>query len=236
MLAYAKDLPEVGGTIKALINLVRNPDNPASWASAWLSARFADRLTIADSREIVIAFKELFNESLRKMYDICGTLTFKTRARKTWAVECDEFSQASYLANYTVYFSNADGGSDLMKFIRTAYEWDFYPTLGNLWDLVPYSFVADWFLNIGGLFEKIDASIQTNYYSFHKVIKSIKQTHYLFGNYPEYTTLTAKSAYTVFYRRLISRRLDSFCYQAEWRLPSAINIVDSASLILQRIS
>jgi hypothetical protein len=235
MIAYAKDLPEVGGTIKALINLVRNPDNPASWASAWLSARFADRLTIADSKEIVVAYKELLNESLRKLYDVCGLLTFKTRARKTWAVQCDENSQASYLANYAVYYTNADGDSALMKLIRTAYEWDFYPTLGNLWDLVPYSFVADWFLNIGNLFEKADAGIQSNYYNFHKIVKSIKQTHYLYGGYPEYSTLVAKSAHTVMYKRIIGRRLDSFCYQAEWSLPSPINVVDGASLILQQI-
>lgn len=236
MIAYAKDLPEVGGTIKALINLVRNPDNPASWASAWLSARFADRLTIADTKEIVVAYKELLNESLRKMYDICGLLTFKTHARKTWAVQVDAESQASYLANYAVYYTNADGDSALMKAIRTAYEWDFYPTLGNLWDLVPYSFVADWFLNIGELFEKADASLQSNYYNFHKIVKSIKQTHYLYGGYPEYTTLVARSAHTVMYKRIIGRRLDSFCYQAEWSLPSSINVVDGASLILQKIS
>jgi hypothetical protein len=66
-------------------------------------------------------------------------------------------------------------------------------------------------------------------------VKSIKQTHYLYGGYPEYSTLVAKSAHTVTYKRIIGRRLDSFCYQAEWSLPSPINVVDGASLILQQI-
>jgi len=32
------------------------------------------------------------------------------------------------------------------------------PTLANLWDLVPFSFVADWFVNIGGRLDNVDAA------------------------------------------------------------------------------
>lgn len=32
----------------------------------------------------------------------------------------------------------------------------FFPTLNNLWDLVPYSFVIDWFIDVGDFLERID--------------------------------------------------------------------------------
>lgn len=33
------------------------------------------------------------------------------------------------------------------------------PTLANLWDLVPFSFVADWFFNLSDRYADIDSSI-----------------------------------------------------------------------------
>lgn len=36
----------------------------------------------------------------------------------------------------------------------------FLPTLQNVWDLIPYSFVIDWFVDIGSLLERIDADIR----------------------------------------------------------------------------
>jgi hypothetical protein len=42
------------------------------------------------------------------------------------------------------------------KIARAGYELDALPTASNLWDLVPLSFVVDWFLPIGKYFEKIE--------------------------------------------------------------------------------
>lgn len=36
-----------------------------------------------------------------------------------------------------------------------------FPSVDNLWDLVPYSFVIDWFVDIGGFLERVDTSYRT---------------------------------------------------------------------------
>lgn len=44
----------------------------------------------------------------------------------------------------------------LQRISRSAYELDITPSLANLWDLVPFSFVIDWFLPIGDQLSKIE--------------------------------------------------------------------------------
>lgn len=235
LLAYVKDLPEIGATLRAFQELVKNPKNPAAWASAWLSYRFADRLTISDTRELALSLQKEYISHAQMIQAGLQRLTSTTHSREEWTDATEGFSH--YLACYTVEFSPADNGSELQKLIRIAQEWDFYPTLGNMWDLVPYSFVIDWFVDIGGIFDTIDRNIQAKYYNFSRVTKSVKQTRYLSNEeLPEYSLLTARSGYACSYTRRTGRRLDSFCYQAEWGLPSATNIVDAASLILQKFS
>lgn len=58
------------------------------------------------------------------------------------------------------------------------------PTLSSLWDLVPWSFVVDWFANIGGRLSDIDSSVEMLAfdisYSVHtiKVVSTLTTEHY----------------------------------------------------------
>jgi hypothetical protein len=43
-----------------------------------------------------------------------------------------------------------------LRFMRKLYEVDILPTASNLWDLIPYSFVVDWFVPLGNKLEDIE--------------------------------------------------------------------------------
>jgi len=47
------------------------------------------------------------------------------------------------------------------------------PTLSNMWDLIPFSFVADWFTNIGGKLEAVDANMTMLAFDIHFVTSSM---------------------------------------------------------------
>lgn len=238
LIAYAKDLKEVGGTIRAIVELIRDPENPKRWASAWLSLRFADRLTIADSKELASALFELLKEQcgllLGMERNAISTLRSRHRYYTDVAPKTGRSYHASVLTSYKADFSKLGADNSLMGIIRTAYEWDFYPTLGNLWDLIPYSFVVDWFIGIGGSLEAIDAQIQSRYYNWHKIVKSIR-VEQIFSDLPEYEHITCQHGARILYQRFVGRRLDPIGYQPDVGLPSTINLVDGASMILQRI-
>lgn len=50
-------------------------------------------------------------------------------------------------------------------------------SLANVWDMIPYSFVVDWFFQISNLLESIDAWLQTSELTFSKVWYSFKSVY-----------------------------------------------------------
>jgi hypothetical protein len=49
------------------------------------------------------------------------------------------------------------------------------PGLYNLWDMIPFSFVADWFSGLGDLFEDMDQSLYLRYYKVDELLIGIKK-------------------------------------------------------------
>lgn len=64
-----------------------------------------------------------------------------------------------------------------MGLIKTAKMWGMYPELENLWDIIPFSFVVDWFVQYGDLFETMDNYMYLeNYFPVLYTIASAKAT------------------------------------------------------------
>jgi hypothetical protein len=51
-----------------------------------------------------------------------------------------------------------------------------FPSLTNIWDLVPYSFVLDWFINIGDFLDRIDTRQRIERLNVKYVTMSTKKT------------------------------------------------------------
>jgi hypothetical protein len=111
----------------------------------------------------------------------------------------------------------------LMRQIRKAYEWDYYPTLGNVWDMIPLSFVVDWFVNVSDIFESVDRMVQARYYDVASILQSVKAE----GACPGFPGVVLS-----FYDRTLSNSLNLGVSSVKLGLPSAINIVDGISLFL----
>jgi len=54
----------------------------------------------------------------------------------------------------------SDEDSEFDRLISSIDSLGFAPTLENIWDLIPYSFVVDWFIDIGGLLERVDTRLR----------------------------------------------------------------------------
>lgn len=51
-----------------------------------------------------------------------------------------------------------------------------YPGMVNLWDMIPYSFVVDWFLPLGDIFQQLETNIRCNTtdYVFERINYSVQ--------------------------------------------------------------
>ena len=198
-MAYLKDLKEFASELQAIAKLVKNPLNPKSWASLFLNFQYGSRLTISDT------FK-LINGIIRCARDV------KKLRKKAWrssramsrsdvlhpTVGC----KGSRFTNYKVYYKPYDSG--IMSYVHKLASWDLLPTSANLWDFIPFSFVVDWFVDIGGLLESIDSAAMATSLDVVGVLFSTKDTYLINADLPGQQVLS--SEYTV-YRRCWSRTL-----------------------------
>lgn len=125
----------------------------------------------------------------------------------------------------------------LMKAIKGFYDWDLYPSLGNMWDLIPYSFCVDWIAGIGDLLEDIDANTYMRYYQARSIMKSTKITtgpvdnQQILGSIPGACGLVS---YT-YYRRWVEFSFDPMPLSVDFHPENLLgHWVEGASLIIQR--
>lgn len=108
------------------------------------------------------------------------------------------------------------------------------PTLSNLWDLVPYSFVVDWFAQVGDLLERIDMRLQLLRYDIRTVTmsrKDIRSTVFV----PTLSCPLAGPATMVRYKRWVTGRCPvPPVFQSSTSTASG-HWLEATALIIQRL-
>lgn len=160
MIAFLRDLRHPTEMIPKLKKL----KSLKGLAGNYLSVEYGILPTISDLENIVAAIKK------RKPY-------------------LDKNGFSTYSAGYTKSISDGDFTHTLEQHLKLAIEnednelqmlteavdsWGFLPTFTNVWDLVPYSFVLDWFVDVGGLLERVDTRLKLLQYNIRYVTMSRK--------------------------------------------------------------
>jgi hypothetical protein len=217
MLALFGDLRNIGkSTASGLLDLMHGVKNPRRLARAWLSARYGDKLTYQDLKSLFEGFTRDHWRRSRVTQYLFG------RSRRTVSALHYDGKQFSVRLNCQIALQPKDYNL-LMKQVRSAYEWDYYPSLANMWDLVPLSFVVDWFVDVSSIFEDLDRMVQARYYSVVCAINTVKAST---------GSNTLKGVELSYYDREPVRNLSLGMSSVNLGLPSAINIVDGISLFL----
>ena len=167
-LALFKDCAEMSASARQTGKLIQSllaRKKPASViAKLFLAFHYGWKLLASDLKS--------FNDDLTKFNSLSSPYQ-KCSSGSTF-----ESHGASYTAYYHCYYERYGRLKSLLdQFISFA---DLELTLDNIWDLIPYSFVVDWFFNIGDMLESM-----SSYYHMtqeHRVIctgRSIKCTRHV---------------------------------------------------------
>lgn len=197
-------------------------------SSFFLGNKYGYQLTYADAQSIGGALERLRQNVKRGQKEI-QKLTSACKAtlpgRVPLTVEC----------HYTAKVGTSN--DPLMQGIKGLFDWDLYPSLGNMWDLIPYSFVADWVVGLGDLFEDIDANVYMRYYQAKSIMKSTKistgpvNNQQILGSLPGACGLVS---YT-YYRRWVENSFDPMPLSVDFHPENLLgHWVEGASLIIQR--
>jgi hypothetical protein len=185
-LAYIKDIVEIPAFGAGLVNLASDfsdelgkmgkyllsRDAPYNlkkkigkklakdMSSGYLSSHYGLKLTILDTQEIASAIDKV--DTVQK-YQTLGASDTCVVELPGWGTSCEvSVKLTAIVGSYDdkqLYCCESikesmDQLSNHVK--RAGYELDVLPTASNIWDLVPFSFVADWFLPIGDYFAQCE--------------------------------------------------------------------------------
>lgn len=224
-IAYIKDMPELFGELKALKQVLGNPKDARAWASLILSANYGTRLTIQDTVELINAIIKAAKSAHKADKRQFSTL----RARSGYSVTGPKFMSGHRELHYKIYHKVIPEGA--MSFIDSLYRWDLLPTAGNIWDLIPYSFVIDWFVNIGDGIELADATLYAQTLKVLGITYSYKD---IFQLPPSVDGLVINGGQLTAYHRMLSNRISLPSYSLEFNQGYENNIIQGGSLLIQK--
>jgi hypothetical protein len=184
----------------------------SSAAKAFLGVHFGIKLTLLD-------IQEMLNSKI------------EVGVKRVSSQESGVAGAFTWTARYHVYYT--DGLTQSLAAFLSKYadiDWD----AANVWDMVPYSFIVDWFYDLGRAFSAAD-----NYYSLRKVYRvagtcdSLKMERPLRpGEIPGDGLSDLRFTY---YRRHVSEKpvvpLENYS-----STPTSTNLVEGAALIVARIA
>jgi hypothetical protein len=156
----------------------------------------------------------------------------KVHARSSGTVD---FLNHQWSARYnlTAYLDNYDQG--IMGLMNSLDRWGFYPDREAVWELVPFSFIVDWFSNVQENLARRDAQSWREYYNCHACITSYKlETDWSYQDQNASSTLGG-SAHISLYNRSVQPGLPQPEVDLDVHLPKGLHQwVTGAALVIQR--
>jgi hypothetical protein len=162
-LAYLGDFAKIGSLLQQIGDIAKILKNPVAstakssmaemlktMSSAYLLEHYGIRLGIQDTEAILDAADKV---------ELTRTMRYGAQATTEITRDSGTPLQAMRRCTLDIDAVTSEQASLLMsvqQMKRTLYDLDIVPSLENIWDMVPYSFVVDWFLPIGQYFESLE--------------------------------------------------------------------------------
>lgn len=196
---------------------------------AYLSFRYGLSLTAKDTEELLFKTRSL-------CIGTKGWITSRARDSETvsWRTYSGFSVETLTTYNMKLYVNNYPEW--LIQGINRLMVADFFPTLELAWDMIPFSFVADWFINIGDLLEVIDGGTLLSTFKILSCVYSRRSTCSVAVSemFPELSGVIGGDLQIVYYNRFVNQRPPQPVL--EFSTPQTFtHWVEGAALIMQRL-
>lgn len=196
-IAYAKDFFEMGKLASSLVRSFGHSIKGVikGLSGAYLAAHYGLKLTVKDTEELASAIDRVDLEHETQTLGAQQHVDFDYPGGAS-RITCDLRCTARVKA-----FSNEQ--MDCFKLTKDAmrklYEFDLAPTAANVWDMIPFSFIVDWFAPLGDAAEKLEVRNYCQTFDVHEAFYSRRykwtSTHSFEWNGYKYTGTAIHSLY-----------------------------------------
>lgn len=161
------ELAGISATLRSIFKLGTGKVDASTIASAYLSYKYGPRLTAMDLKTVVkglgkrvrLIDKDYSRSRAREEHSFTPVVGSTGHLNVTWCYKM-------------IYRTHTDDSRD---FLRNWFNSGLFPSLTNAWDLIPLSFVLDWFLRVEPYLDSVDANTYWSLYSIVDVVYSKKE-------------------------------------------------------------
>jgi hypothetical protein len=251
-IAYVKDVLALKDALVPVIAVIKKPFSVKAWASLLLSVKYGARLTFQDTRALAKMFDKVkkCQKSWRDYAEMRNCE--QTRYQTDVYLPLSDYDFSGPPKSDDLYATF--GMSPMCKtYTRVVMRWNLpiedspweevnalindmggRITFADLWDLIPYSFVVDWFVDIGKVISRLDFEGEINKLTLRDRIFTSNCTAMTQCNaYEEFNLAGSLSMET--YNRTLSPYFPPF----PWKIGSPTftrHWYEGALLVLQRIA
>lgn len=185
-LELAAELGQITNSVTKVLTLAGKGISPQVLGAAYLSYKYGLRLT-------GIGVKTIFDNVVDELYRryMSGNIA-RSRAKERIHVPSLSSFRPDCLVEYNYKMFHSRRSGDWRDSLRNWFDSGLFPSLTNVWDMVPLSFVFDWFVRMEDYLNAIDANTYWSLYTIYGVTYSQKRTFY------GMTHFLSKAGYTFF--------------------------------------
>lgn len=177
---YIAELVQLRNSLADLKKLLSGNVTLKSLSSLYLQGKYGLTLTLQDTRELGTSLARYFaRDRSPKLFSV-------VRGRAT--------NVAGDIAGCKIYY-DPKSANGFAKVVKGLFDWDLFFTFKNVWDIVPYSFVVDWFAGVESFLSAFDTHTYLsvlNAYSFLYTYKSEVRTAFPGASYGFRGMITAR--------------------------------------------
>lgn len=194
------ELRAITETLRAALNLRKGKVDAKKIASAYLQYKYGLRLTAMDLKTVAKGITKRVTETRKGQSRSRAMSKFFPKAKEWVPASSNCVVEYYYKIHYRTH---SDTFLDVLK---TWMDSGLFPSLTNAWDLIPLSFVIDWFFRVESYLNAIDANTYWSTHSITGVVYTTKSIYsdvsWIFNTDPGFT-LTGDMRF-VFYDRRVS--------------------------------
>lgn len=219
-IAFIKDALTFGRTCKSFVKSLRNlsKDIAKNSANLFLSSHYGFKLTYLDTVKLLETMK---SEQSTAPYLVASSM-------RRWEPEPGIVQEEWYQIHYDRYSKFKESFADFTRFFDLDLDAD------NIWDMIPYSFVVDWFLHIGDALEIVSKYDDLQSYRIHFCSKTKKQSRNI--TTPSLPHACETNLKQVVYARQYEEHLTAPLVELKTPTPLPMkHIWEGGALLLQRL-
>lgn len=218
---------------REFLTALKDPENPFKWlkasASSYLWYSYVAAPTAGDLTDFLKVYDKVLYDFKKR--DFHKFRTYRAKDKDTFVI--DDFELTLTKTN-KIKVRSRFGGVVSNTYFKSK-SLGLNPSLKNLWDLVPYSFVADWFVNVGELADAIDYEVEKTTYDIAYNLQGAKlECEIPLERFNLSRVIRGTPVTLTRYERSRHSTLPEARWGIEYGLPSMNKILLGSSLIVTR--